>query len=532
MDKPNNDPKQIWAEYQAGVNYKNAINLYEDVEINTNFFHGKQWEGVIAPSIEKPVINLFKPAINYYTSMLASDDIGVTLDFPTSADPVMKETTEYIVTKMVDRVLEQVKFKYEQRQAIKEAAINGDAYAYWYFNPDKQCGQYKGDLELEMIPNTQVIFGNPSDHRIEKQPFMIIALRKLTSQVKDMVSDEAIKGQIVPDDEDLTTLATNAEANAEYTTILVKFWKDKEGSVWFTKTTQNVVLVKPTDMKVRLYPIAQFPWELVPKSCHGASPLTQARQNQITVNKYFMLVNEFLKKLAIPKIIFNTQKIKTWSNQVQAVGVDGDPQEAFVAVTPTAVLPPQVGEYAENLIAKTKEMLGIFDVALGNVQPDNTSAIIQLQKTASQPLELQKLNLYQFVEDCVRIIFDQVAGFYGVREVEFKNSAGTGTLTEFDFADLRDAFDFTVDVGAAAYWAETTQIQTVDNLFKNGIIPDAITYLEQLPDGVVKNKADIIQAIRSMQQPMPGQTPGMPGQPPAPDMGGLPPMPQTGVPNI
>lgn len=43
------------------------------------------------------------------------------------------------------------------------------------------------------------------------------------------------------------------------------------------------------------------------------------------------------------------------------------------------------------------------------------------------------------------------------------------------------------------------QVQTTDNLFANGIITDAVTYLESIPDGYVKNKQEIIRKIKEKQ---------------------------------
>jgi hypothetical protein len=489
-------PQQIWEEYSKGTAYKTAIGLYEDVEYNTNFYLGKQWEGVNAPNIEKPVVNLFKPAIDYYVSMLASDDIGVTCDFPQQADAVIKEVVEYITQNQLESVLEATKLKAEARLLIKDSALNGDGYFHFWFDPDKKNGDYTGDICLERVQNVNLIFGNPADGRIEHQPYLIVSSQLPTESVKEMVSEP---NSVQADAQEFTNLGMFAESSADYTTVLTKFWK-KNGTVWFTKVTHDVIIKKPTDTKCKLYPIARMCWTDVPLSCHGRSPLTSVRQNQITVNKFYMMFNEFFKKLAFPKVVYDKQKIATWSNQIQAIGVDGDPQNAFAYQTPVVQLPSQIREYVQDLIIKTKETLGVYDVALGNARPENTSAIIALQKTAAQPLELQRLNFYQMIEDSVRIIIDLMASYYGVRQVPFKMSAGEGELKAFDYADLRDAAHYTVDVGQAAYWAETTQIQTLDNLFKSGIIPDPITYLEQLPNGTVKNKADIIQKLREQTQ--------------------------------
>ena len=43
------------------------------------------------------------------------------------------------------------------------------------------------------------------------------------------------------------------------------------------------------------------------------------------------------------------------------------------------------------------------------------------------------------------------------------------------------------------------QVQTTDNLFSKGIIADAVTYLEAIPNGYIKNKSDIIKKLKEKQ---------------------------------
>ena len=63
------DPRGVWAEYQRGVEYNNSIDLYETVRVNRNFYLGRQWEGLNAPDLPKPVMNVMKRVVSYQTSM-------------------------------------------------------------------------------------------------------------------------------------------------------------------------------------------------------------------------------------------------------------------------------------------------------------------------------------------------------------------------------------------------------------------------------------------------------------------------------
>ena len=73
-------PSEIWTEYQRGITYNTGIGLYDNVERNNNFYNDKQWEGVNAPDLDKPVFNFLKTVVNYYIAMLISDDIAVNVE--------------------------------------------------------------------------------------------------------------------------------------------------------------------------------------------------------------------------------------------------------------------------------------------------------------------------------------------------------------------------------------------------------------------------------------------------------------------
>ncbi|MEG1896513.1 MAG: hypothetical protein RR162_09760, partial [Oscillospiraceae bacterium] len=66
--------QEIWRQYERDVAYKNSINLFDKVKQQQNFFLGRQWEGLHAPDLEKPVLNFVKRVVNYLISVLVVDD--------------------------------------------------------------------------------------------------------------------------------------------------------------------------------------------------------------------------------------------------------------------------------------------------------------------------------------------------------------------------------------------------------------------------------------------------------------------------
>ena len=498
-------PQDIWREYETGVSYKQGIGergVYETVKQNENFFIGNQWEGVNAPDLDKPIINILKRVVAYFVSTLVSDDIGINVEpFGGAIDETEKEIMG-IISQEFDSVMENCGMRAINRDAVRNAAVDGDCCFYCWFNPEvKDGGGNKGQIEVEEVDNTNVHFGNPQVWDIQRQPFLIISLRRLVTAVREEAKQNGILDidSITADDD---PNGINQEQESGKCTVLVKFWKEN-GKVWFSKTTQNAVVKKPTNLQYRRYPLAWFSWDKIKNSMHGQACLTGLIPNQIFINKMFAMSMQHVKNMAFPKFIYNSTLLpKGFSNRVgEAIPVNGDPTMAINTKTITADMSSQVLQMIDNVISYTRDTMGATNAALGNVRPDNTSAIIATQKASAMPLELQRMGFYQFVEDYVRIFLEIMKTDYGLRMVRFTDSEGKLQNLLFDFTQLEDLYlKLNIDIGASTYWSELMQVQTMDNLFASGIIPDTVTYLESIPNGYIKNKQAIIQKVKEADQ--------------------------------
>ena len=172
--------KDIWNEYLKGEQYHQSIGLHETVKRNERFYNGEQWEGINAPDLEKPVINIFKRAVTYLGSQIISNDVGINLEpFEGSA----KDSGECrVLTEQVNRIVELTKAKSKNRELIRDAAVTGDGAIYAYFDPEK--GKY-GEVELEVIDNEKVIFRNPFEHDVQKQKSIIIVKRMMLEEARE-----------------------------------------------------------------------------------------------------------------------------------------------------------------------------------------------------------------------------------------------------------------------------------------------------------------------------------------------------------
>lgn len=525
-------PEEIFREYEKGVAFNQRLGdggLYEAVEQYENFYIGRQWEGVLAPDLEKPVLNFTHRVVSYCISMLVADDIGVSLA-PFRLDKT-REAVCRVLSGEVTRVVERSRLKTEAREALRASAVDGDTCIYFYLDEEQSRGEAaKGEIACVLVENTKVIFGNPYNCRVEAQPYILIVQRRQVWEARELAKKNGVRGDdlenIKPDSESsYGELDSQAD---DLVTCVIKLWKE-DGEVHWMEACRGAVIQKERNTGYRRYPVAWMPWETVRGSYHGHGIMEGMIPNQIFVNKLWAMMMVQVKKMSFPKIIYNNTLIKNWNNRIgDAIGVAGDVDKAIAQNLRGGDFSVQAMELVEKTISYTKDYLGANDVALGNVTPDNAAAIIATSKASSAPLELQRLAYFQLMEDCVRICAEIMRCDYGRRTVTVsgEDAVAMGLLAEgtdpamlpehvetvINFADMNfDEMELNVEVGTSAYWSELAQQQSADNLLKAGIIKDAADYVERIPDKWIRDKAGLLRKLKEQQQAMTQQAQAMGG---------------------
>lgn len=506
-------PEEIWQEYLDGLGFNSRIGLEETVKINNDFYNDRQWEGVSAPDLDKPCFNIIKPAVNYYVSQLVSDDVGASVEVESGAAAGMPQvgrtenvldSGEYlgrVMREAVAEVLEQTDANYKHRLLLKRMALDGDMVLHSYFDRDKDSGQQvQGLISTEIINNTDIFFGNPATGEVEEQPYIIIRQRKLLDEVRAEAAEwqKTNAAEIWADNE---SGPADEDESKKYVTVLSKYFK-QNGTVHFIRVTDKAIIRPEVDLKYHRYPVAYASWEREKHNYHGTSPVTGKINNQILLNKMYALASLDRMNYSFPKVIYDESKLPDgWDGSPGvALACQGDPGNMLMDFRPKD-MSGQIMQLISDIAERTNVSLGIYDAALGNAKPDNTSALLAVQQAAAVPLDLQRRDFYRFVEDCVRIWLDMMSVNYGRRRVvvnqRLENGETVSIPTDFDFADIgRYRWRLRVDIGASVRWSEVLQVQMLDNLMRAGIIPDAETYLECLPDGYLKNKGKLLEKVR------------------------------------
>lgn len=506
-------PERVQAEYSRGQTYNSGLNLYEDVKTCERFYEGDQWDGVKTRQVRPITVNFIRQIAHYKVAQIVSDDVGQDIE-PFLPDEAAEQAAQ-ILEQSIDRVVERQKIRDKHRELLRDAYIDGDVALYFWWDADQRTGMagVQGDIAAETLMNTNVIFGDPSSRRVQMQPYIIVVQRMPVAAIRKMAKTLGCKewesiqgdtdGNYVGDDETSSTESMG--------TLLTRFWKGEDGRIQFCKVCGQVLVQQPVQTGMTLYPIAYMSWTPRKNSYHGVLEVSELINAQISINKQYTALAYQLNNNAFPKLVYDRQKFPDgWNPDATTIAVRGDPTQALTGVAGSMPLPTDATALTQNLLDVVKNVAGANDAALGNIKnPDNTSAIVAVQQATAAPLSMTRLAYYQLVEDYERIIIDMMHAYYGERMVkvseQVENELGEAEtqtrIVMYDFSVLPvDALDLNIQIGAASYWAETLQVTTLDNLMNAQIIPNAVEYLERVPDGMIRDKSGLMDAIKRAQK--------------------------------
>ena len=502
-------PQSVFAEYNAGLQFCEGIDLYDTVQVNENFFIGKQWEGVQSNGLPTPVFNFLKRVVLFSVANISTDNLKLHAK-PLTGDsdtPVwMLETYSDILNAQFAAIFEKNKLGGCIREYCRNAAVDGDGCMYSWWDDTMETGQMsKGGIRTEVLQNTQIMFGNPNSRDVQSQPYIIMLRRMLVSEAvryaRRRGASEDNVDAITPDEKENGNIDMD-QLGGNKVTVMLRLWRSEEtGTIHAYECTQAAELRSEWDMGIKLYPLVWMPCDYVQDCYHGQAMITGLIPNQIFVNKLFAMSMISLMTLAYPKVMYDKTRIAGWSSKVgAAIGVSGNVDGAAKIVDP-AQISPQISQFIELAISYTQKFLGATDVALGDTRPDNTSAIIALQRAAATPMELTKQNLLQSVEQMGEIYMEFMAEYYGIRQVEVEDSrTGEKLYMDFDFGVLRDVpCSIDLDAGASSYWSEIANMQTLDNLLMQGKIPTS-EYLRRLPNGQITDREQLIAITQAAER--------------------------------
>lgn len=563
-------PERIFEEYEKGVSFKTSLSergMYAQNRMNERFFVGDQWYGAVCGD-ERPLVrhNIIKRIGDYKMAVIDSSSLAVNysadgvpntkeirervrkqrdkLRTLENRDGMLKEMETLSETERINLIMgamndyyrvtaERVKMDDLKNIVLKNAYIGGTGILYTYWDPMLKTGMYadegrtspiEGDIRCEVLDIENVYFGDPNLDNVQEQPYILIAQRRSVKELRREAKRNGARNDAIDSiraDQDTANEAGDRSqkepTDADKTVAITKLYKewDDDGRNFTIKAVtvvKGATIRQPWDIGIKLYPIAKLSWETRRNCIYGESEITHLIPNQIAVNRALTAEISSVMSSGMPIMLVNGDKVEgeITNDPGQIIRVYGDNITDAVAYVSAKGFQAQFDNLVNNLIGNTMTQSGANEAALGDMKPENTSALIAVREAATRPMQLLQNRFQSFIEDNARIWAEMWIKMYGTRclKVEDENGEWYLPFNGEDYAELM--ITARIDVGANSLWSELQSVKTLDNLFERNVI-DVEQYLERLPKGSVPQLGRLLREVQEKKAtenvPVPTPTP-------------------------
>lgn len=500
----NNSLSKAWLQYEAGKDYKRRIGLYHTVRENERFYRGDQWYMIQSSSLPRPVFNVVRRVVDYLTCSVTPESVSI--HYADDRKPFLSGGLVDISGRVAEILSANARYRWQMGkmdaklyELVNNAAISGDGVLYSYWKADaKGDGSYEGDIVTEVIDNVNLFVADVNKRDIQSQEYVILSGRASVGSLRREARQNGVSEKNVlkivtdnADEQDRGADFSNVELKGDdenKATYIIKFWRE-DGKVCFEKSTKDCVISR-MQTPCTLYPVAYFNWFPTKNCFHGTSVVSGMIPNQKYINRAYAMVMKHMSDTAFSKVIYDKSKIPEWSNEVgEAIAAHaGTNVSDAVTVLGVGKLQDKYLEFLSNVISTTKELSNATETALGNVTPQNTSAILAIQASAKVPLKLVRAALYQCIEDLANIWSDMTLAYYPMdRLVPMLDASGKYRCESLCLDDSeRMTLKAFVDVVDSSNYRSAVTVSILDKLLENGKI-SVEQYLRSLPAEYVQN---------------------------------------------
>ena len=442
---------KFWRRYEKGKEYIDQKNLVNRSKKCWDFFVGKQWEGLQADGEVLPMFNYIHPNVMRKVTTIYTNRMAVNysdMDGRANLQPVYEKLSQMFSAKW-----EKANEDTLCRKSIKHGNIVGDGLQYFP----------TGEVEdVQIIYNTDILYGDESEPNIQRQPYIIIQERRSVAEVKEMARANGIPEEeielITPDRDTEYTLGNVDEVEQENSSDTMKvtmithfekktepvyqtIWEENEGGrvgrqidtgqtrtvVYVAKCTKNAMVeeerpIKATPSPIQsangldgralsLYPVIKFSWEEYPNDARGVSQVEGLIPNQILINKTLARRDMSVQNTAYPRMAYDPNFV-TNPDDLMKVGMPIEVSSGGVQAVNQAVTylnPAQANDepkkLTDDLLEITQELSGSGDTTMGNIdlQRVAASAIVAVNDQAQSMHDDTVANLQLFVEDMANL---------------------------------------------------------------------------------------------------------------------------------
>ena len=535
--------KKIWDDWENGLAYQKKLNLKATCETCVDFYEGKQWAQATerTKNMPRPVINMIEMIVVSKKANILSSKIS-TIYKPliydeTKADIASKGATAF--TNFAEHIAKEIKQEDLDDEAIEDGLIKGPYIYHYFWDKEKTTGmaKYKGGLNGQIIDCLSVVFANPKQKDEQKQKWIIIQSRENVDTLKDLGKKQGLTPEeidlIEPDDDTQKNYGSEEQEGENYATVLTRYYR-KNGEVFYTKSTQNVIVQNETSLtpnpdkivvkeeklkvdednktnedkeqldvdkpskvgfKIQLYPIVVGSYKPRAKSIYGRGEVEPLIQSQKSVNFDYAMMQMAGQNMGFPKIKVRPRALqgKQITNVPGEIITDYSPDFNGVAYMNPPAFSNTPLNVADKLMESTRMVTGATEVVNGEVLGRNMSgsAIVALQTQAKKPIESMQKRFWRVHEKIARIWEQFFKAYYNFDINYIVDKEDGQELNTFNAGEYQDIdFETTIDVGPGSTYSESLSINLLEQALQRGDITFD-QYIDLYPEDAMPFKAQL-----------------------------------------
>lgn len=537
--------QKIWDDWQKGLQYQKKLNLKETCEQAVDFYEGRQWPSTTerTKNMPRPVINIIKYIVNGKKANILSSKISMIYK------PLVYNETQGTIattgassfTNFAKHINKEIKQEDLDNQAILDGLKKGTYIYHYFWDTEKKTGMAKfdGGLNGQIIDCLSIVFANPKQKDEQKQKWIIIQSRENVQTLRKIAQKNGISKteiELIKADDDTEKIYNGEEQDVEeYATVLTRYFR-KDGEVYYTKSTQKMIVQEETPLtpdaskiklqldeegktnedeedvgidkptietfKMTFYPIIVDSYEEREKSIFGIGEVEQLIATQKAINFNYAMMQMATQNMGFPKVAMRP-------NALRGKQITNAPGEVLTDYTPgfdgvKYLNPPAFSStpltIADKLLEITRTVTGATEVANGEVLGKNMSgsAIVALQTQAKVPIEDMQRRFWRTHEKIARVWEQFFKAYYRFDVPYVVENDNEQEIDMFNGSMYQNMdFETTIDVGPGSAYSESLSINLLEQALQRGDITFD-DYIDLYPETAMPFKAQL-KEIRKKQ---------------------------------
>jgi hypothetical protein len=524
---------EVYHQFERANSFKESLGLRRDITRSVMFENGKQWNmDSDIKDFPKITLNIIKQIGKVRKSNIMQNEYGYMVN-STNFGSVRK------IQDFLKYLSETTNMRAKDLKALNDDYTKGTAIGYFYWDAEKRGFMHHsgGEMRYEVIDIRNFAVANPYIQSIQEQEWVIFVTREKMNSLKNKYGEDIAiyaDGNLYTSDTEMEPTAYDPEE--ELVNVYTKFYRNEEGQVFFTISTQTVILKEPTPINpyyegpseeqpnttslqdeksdVRgkeiwnLYPFARLSLNERDNNFYGMPVTLEYIEAQKSINNHYSVYDKALQDNVLGGFVFRKGVLddtEVTTENGQMIQLDTLPNESIGNVfqrIPVANVPADSFNYSQGLVGMTRNLAGASNVQLGSADFAGQSAkqtemlIARARENASDNAML----FNEFKKEQAFIMFLFAKFFYdnetftiinhGFREDDVRQYAGQNTFNGTEY--LKDKVLIDIKVGPAPSFSEYNNMEMLGLMVQSGQAPFE-AYISMLPEGYISNKQELLK---------------------------------------